>query len=230
MFRRADGVLVNSGAGKEFLESNLRVPPHKITHIRNWVDPNNTSIVRELPGHGIPGTIGFVGRFAKQKRLDLLLSAFSRVLELAPQTRLILMGDGSERDALIDHTRSLGIGDNVEFVDPTPDVQATMKRFHIFVIPSAFEGLPNAAIEALAMGIPIVSTHVGDIDQLIVDGKTGLFFENETPAAMAETLVGALANRDLLESALRAGPQAIENDYSIERALDQLLPVYNQLL
>jgi len=229
MLRHADGVLVNSAAGKEFLESKLRVPHNKIIHIRNWVDPEHAALVRELPGDDASPTIGFVGRFEKPKQLHLLVAAFQFVLERLPAARLILMGGGSERAALVDQAADLGIAASIEFADPNPAVHETMKRFHILALPSAFEGLPNAAIESLAMGIPIVSTRVGDVAQLIADGQTGVFFENEVPADMAETLTAALTDRQLMESALHAGPRLVEKNFAIDRALPRLLHTYDRL-
>ncbi|MEJ2722269.1 MAG: glycosyltransferase [bacterium] len=174
MLRHADGVLVNSKKGKTYLESIVRVNPRKILHVGNWVDPESRPGVRDIPGTDEPPTIGFVGRFAKQKRLPLLLAAFRQVHDLVPGSRLILMGGGSERDALVRRAAHLGIENRVEFVDPDPDVGRTLRRIHVFALPSAFEGLPNAAIEAMAMGIPVIATRVGDLEDLIVEGNTGL--------------------------------------------------------
>jgi hypothetical protein len=68
------------------------------------------------------------------------------------------------------------------------------------------------------------------VDQLIVEGKTGMFFDSDDPNSIAETLALALTDRDLLETALTAGPQLVKNEFSIESALASLLPVYDRLL
>ncbi|UCG51128.1 MAG: glycosyltransferase [Candidatus Latescibacterota bacterium] len=229
MLRHSDGVLVNSNAGVKFLETKVRVANDKIVYIRNWVDPEKGPCVRTLPPPDDPWTIGFVGRFAKQKRLHLLINAFQRVLEHAPG-RLLLMGSGSEHGALVEQTQALGISEHVEFIDPDLNIETTLKRLHAFVIASGFEGLPNAAIEALSMGIPIVSTPVGDLRELIIEGKTGYFFEDDSPESMAKTIVDALSDRELLETALDIGPTFIEEEFSIERALNRLIPVYSSLV
>lgn len=229
MLRHCDGVLVNSRAGEVFMDTKIRVERDKIIHIGNWVDPDKIVTARTISNPSERPTIGFVGRFAKQKRLHLLVAAFAGVLKRIPRARLILMGDGDERDALADQSTELGIEEHVEFVAQGTNVEETMRRFHVLALTSAFEGMPNVAIEALALGIPVISTRVGGVDQLILEGKTGLFFSNDTPETISETLVRALSDHGLLETAMTSGPKLVESKCSIESALTHLLPVYDRL-
>jgi glycosyltransferase involved in cell wall biosynthesis len=140
------------------------------------------------------------------------------------------MGDGPERDDIAGRIERLGLASSVELVAPNPDVEATLARIDVFVMTSAFEGLPNAAIEALSMGIPVVSTAVGDVAELIVPGKTGVLFEDDRPEAIADTLVRVLADRALLENALRFGPKLVEEKFSLGRAAAKLASVYANLV
>jgi glycosyltransferase involved in cell wall biosynthesis len=229
MLRRADCVLVNSRAGADFLRARVGVPEKRILHIPNWIDPNRIGRARDIPPPGAPVTIGFVGRFARQKRVDLLVDTFHRVLGKMPDSRLILMGDGNEREQIKRRVERLNIADSVEFIPADPNIDATLRRIHVFVMTSAFEGLPNAAIEALSMGIPIVSTPVGDIGELIVEGKTGTFFEDDRPDSMAETLARVLTDRSLLENAARLGPRLVEEKFSLRRGVERLTAVYRTL-
>ena len=231
MLRHADRILVNSHNGADFLRNRIGVLERNIVHIPNWVDPDRVGRVRDIPPPGAAATaIGFVGRFAKQKRVDLLVEAFHAVRRRVPDARLILMGDGAERGEIVTRVERLGLTPYVEFVAPNPDVDATLRRIDVFVLTSAFEGLPNAAIEALSMGIPVVSTAVGDIGELIIPGKTGALFENDRPDSMADTLVRVLADRSLLENAARFGPKLVEERFSLSRAVERLTAVYRSLL
>ena len=166
MLRSADQVLVNSKAGADHLRDDVGVDDNKVLHIPNWIDPERTGRVRDIPGS--PPTIGFVGRFARQKRLDILIDAFAGVVGRIPDARLILMGSGGEKEMMTNRIADLGIGGNVEIMDASPDIDSTLRRLHLFVMTSDFEGLPNSAMEALSMGIPIVSTPVGDVRELVV--------------------------------------------------------------
>ncbi len=230
MLRRADRVLVNSRAGAEVLQTRIGVSEGRILHIPNWIDPARLGGPRVLPSPGSPATIGFVGRFAPAKRLTLLVEVFHHLLRFIPDAKLVLQGDGSEHAAVVESVERLGLRGRVEFVPPDPDVAGTLRRIHVFVLTSAFEGLPNAAIEALSMGVPIIATDVGDLRELIVDGKTGTFFRNEDPHSMAETLAGVLADRALIENALAAGPRLIQEKFSLSRAVDRLTSDYASLV
>ncbi len=230
MLRHAARVLVNSGAGAEHLRTAVGVDDQKILHIPNWIDPKRIGRVREIPPPGTPPTVGFVGRFERPKRLDILLDSFKHVLDTLPGARLILMGGGSEQGMVTTRIQDLGIGSRVEIIEPNPDVDATLRQLHIFVMTSDFEGLPNAAMEALSMGIPIVSTPVGDIGELVVEGQTGMYLDKNDPGSVSDTLIRALSDRTLLENSLTAGPKLVEEKFSLARAVEKLSAVYSEIL
>jgi len=231
MLRHADRVLVNSRSGAAFLKNDVRVREENIVHIPNWIEPDRIGRVRAIPSPGTSATvIGFVGRFARQKRVGLLVEAFRDVHARMPEARLVLMGDGTERGEIIGRIEQMGLTSFVELVAPSPDVDATLRRIDVFVLTSAFEGLPNAAIEALSMGIPVVSTAVGDVTELIVPGQTGALFENDQPDAIADTLVRVLADHRLIENAAHFGPKLVEEKFSLTRAAQRLAAVYASLV
>jgi glycosyltransferase involved in cell wall biosynthesis len=230
MLRRSERVLVNSRSGADLLQTGIGVSQSRILHIPNWIDPARLGGPRPLPSPGSPATVGFVGRFAPAKRLTLLIEVFHRLLRVVPDARLILQGDGRERSAVVALVERLGLGPRVELVPPSPDVAGTLRRIHVFALTSAFEGLPNAAIEALSMGVPIVATDVGDLRELVLDGRTGRFFRSEDPESMAEILAGALADRALMESTLVAGPRLVEEKFSLTRAVIRLTAEYAALV
>lgn len=230
MLRHAEQVLVNSRAGADHLQNDIGVDSQKVLHIPNWIDPGRIGRVRDIPPAGTPPTIGFVGRFAKQKRLDILLDSFARVLDTVGDARLILMGGGTEKDMVTTRIRDLGIGENVEIIEPNSDIDATLRRLHIFAMTSDFEGLPNSAMEALSMGIPIVSTPVGDVRELVVEGETGVFLDPVDPESVSATLVRALSDKRLLERSLTAGPQLVEKKFSLDGAIEKLTTAYREIL
>jgi GalNAc-alpha-(1->4)-GalNAc-alpha-(1->3)-diNAcBac-PP-undecaprenol alpha-1,4-N-acetyl-D-galactosaminyltransferase len=226
MMRSAETVLVNSKAGAEYLRTRIGVSDGRILHIPNWIDPKSAGPARPVPSPGAVPTIGFVGRFEPPKRLGLLLDVFERLSAIVPGARLVLQGDGSERSSIEQRVSRANLSERVEMVPANPEVDGTLRRLHVFVMTSAFEGLPNAAIEALSRGVPIVSTPVGDLGELVVEGKTGSFFESEDPGEMAATLAGALASRVLLENAAALGPKLVEEKFSIQRAVERLTDAY----
>ncbi len=230
MLRHADRVWVNSKAGRESLRTDVHVPEGRILHIPNWVDPGSISGARELPPPDEPKTIGFVGRFAEPKRLHLLVEAFRTVHDKVPASRLVLMGGGPEYAMLRRQCAELGIESNVEFIEPGLDVEGTLRRLHCFVLPSAFEGLPNSAVEALALGVPVLATPVGDVPDLVVEGKTGELLTSDDPSAIAEVIIRWVSDPFLLENARIEGPRLVAAKFSLASAIEALLPAYETLL
>jgi glycosyltransferase involved in cell wall biosynthesis len=139
-----------------------------------------------------PGTFVFVGRLTEQKALPVLLAAVEQV----PGARLVVVGDGPERAALEARAPA-----SVQFVGALPREQALaqLAGARAAVLSSAWENLPHAAVEALAVGTPVVSTAVGGVPEVVHDGENGLL----VPANDVEALATAL--RSMLEDAgLRA--------------------------
>jgi glycosyltransferase involved in cell wall biosynthesis len=133
-----------------------------------------------------PGTFVFVGRLTEQKALPVLLAAVDRV----PGARLVIVGDGPERTSL-----EATAPPSVRFVGALPreGVLAHLAGARAAVLSSAWENLPHAAVEALAVGTPVVSTAVGGVPEVVRDGENGLL----VPANDVDALAAAL--RDVLE-------------------------------
>lgn len=168
----------------------------------------------ELPA----GTFVFVGRLTEQKALPVLLDA----IDQTEGARLVVVGDGPER-ALLERRAS----DRVTFVGALPrdGVLAQLAGARAAVLSSAWENLPHAAVEALAVGTPVVSTAVGGVPEVVVDGRNGLLVPPGDPQALAAALRRVLAD-DALRDELAANAQpsvaAIGRDVIYSR-LEQIL-------
>ena len=102
--------------------------------------------------------VGHVGRFALQKNHRFLLEVFAALLELEPQARLVLAGEGELLDATLRQAEALGVDDRMQYLGIRRDVAALMNAFDVFLLPSFFEGLPVVGIEAQATGLPVVTS------------------------------------------------------------------------
>jgi glycosyltransferase involved in cell wall biosynthesis len=151
-----------------------------------------------------PGTFVFVGRLTEQKALPVALAAVAEV----EGARLTLVGDGPERESLERRTLELGLGDRVRFLGSLPRHEALryLAGARAAVLSSAWENLPHAAIEALAVGTPVVSTNVGGVPEVVHDGENGLLVPPNDVAALAGALRSVLTDDDL-RSRLAAGAQ-----------------------
>jgi len=136
----------------------------------------------------------FVGHLVPVKALDVLLRAWAALLQLpsvGAHLRLMLIGEGTQRDTLEQQARQLGLADRVAFLGPKPQAAVAdwIAAADLLTLPSHAEGSPNVVVEALASGTPVVASRVGGVPDLVDDGVNGLL----VPAGDAEALTGALA-------------------------------------
>jgi glycosyltransferase involved in cell wall biosynthesis len=148
-----------------------------------------------------PGTLVFVGRLTRQKALETALRAVARV----DAARLVVVGDGPERAALERLAGELELDGRVAFVGARPRKEALqlLAGAEGALLSSDWENLPHAAVEALAVGTPVVSTAVGGVPEVVRDGENGLLVPPGSPEALADA-VGRLLAEDGLRGRLAA--------------------------
>jgi len=152
------------------------------------------------------------GRLCRQKGFDLLLEAFGRIAREFPAARLIILGKGEERDPLRTLADSLGISARVDFPGWFPNPHAVISRASAFVLSSRYEGFPNALLEAMACGTPVVSTDCPSGPREILEDEAGLLVPTEDPEAMAEALRALLSDPLLRGGWAGAGRHGSRND------------------
>ena len=124
----------------------------------------------------------------------------------------------------------LDIQDSVEFLGLRRDVVDLLQRSWAFVLPSRWEGMPNALLEAMACGLPCVATRVSGSEDLISDGVNGLLVEPEQPAEMALALRRIVENSDLAQRLGKEAHATVVRDYQLATIVDQCLELYRRLL
>ena len=139
-----------------------------------------------IPEHHL--VIGALGRIHGPKGLFLLVQASKEVLRQFPNTSFLIVGQGEDKSALVETARRVGVVDHFHFTGFVEDIPRMLCGIDILVHPSLSEGLPNAVLEAMAMGKPVVATSVGGVTELIEDGKSGILI----PARDQEHLTQAL--------------------------------------
>ena len=225
--RRADFVIANSKAGRRFLIDDMSIPRERVTVVPNAVPASSLSHPLSAPESPV---IGFVGRLDPQKRVGLLVDAFALVAADLPRARLVIVGAGPEQSSLVDRVGQLGIQDLVQFTGLVEDVYQRMAGFSCLALPSAYEGFPNVAMEAVGMGVPVVATPVGDVEDIVLDGRTGYLITERSPRALADLLVRAVTDKGLRQRTSQEGPALVKADYSVDSAVDKLMPVYEKVL
>lgn len=142
--------------------------------------------------------VGYVGRLAHNKGVDVLLKAAAHLAPKMPDVRWILVGAGEESyrlQALVDEAR---IGHLVHFVGrlPRDAVYGAMKGFDIAVVPSREEGFGLTALEAMACGVPLVASRVDSLREIVIEGKTGFLFALEDSLELADCIESLASNSE----------------------------------
>jgi glycosyltransferase involved in cell wall biosynthesis len=186
---------------RELLE--LGVPSEKIYLIPNYVSDDFFTVTPSYDNFNIV----FVGRLVPEKGVDLLIRAFAKLAEKVPVAKLILVGDGSEKPCLQRLAKELGVLEKVTFTGfvPHSKVPELLRKASVFALPSRFEGLPNALLQAMAAALPCVATSVGGVPDVIKDGVNGILVPPEREDLLAEALETVLLNKAL---AMRLGENA----------------------
>jgi len=174
--------------------------------------------------------IACVGRLHEEKGVAHLVGAFHALLQVQPTARLLLAGDGPERAALEGIVRTLRLGPFVRFLGSVASPWPLLAAADIFVLPSRWEGMPNALLEAMAAGLPAVATAVGAVPEMVVDGREALVVPPGDAGALARALA-ELATRPTRRREMGAlARQRVENAYRIEATVAQTERLYDELL
>ena len=177
-----------------------------------------------------------VARLEYSKGIDVLLHAwgrmqkemFQRIGQCKPH--LYLVGDGVLRQQLEHMVADLGIGESVTFLGMRTDVIDLLQQAWGFVLPSRWEGMPNALLEAMACGLPCVATRVSGSEDILNDGQNGLLVPTEQPMEMAYALGRLIEDAEL---AHRLGTEArttVMQNYQLTSIVEQCLELYRKVL
>lgn len=218
IWRQAGAVIANSAGLRSLAQAFDRRTPIQI--IPNGVDPLAfTPAARAWH----PPRLLFVGRVVYQKGLDLLLHALSTLRDLPWD--LTIVGDGPQRQPLEKLAEQLEIRNRLRFVGwkKNHELAAEYQQANLFLYPSRHEGMPNAVLEAMASGLPVIASDIAGNEELIVHGETGLLIEPENQHAIEKALLSLLPNPALREQMGSAARQRAADCYPWERTAERYL-------
>ncbi len=233
--RHTDRIITNSEAVRRFLIGRIGLPEPLIGVIRNGLDIAEFDAASEHLSAPLPCAegklvVGSVGRLERQKGYPWLLPAMRAVQAALPQAQLWIAGAGPEAPELSNQVRELGLTGTVHFLGPRNDVPALMRRFDLFVLPSLWEGLPNAALEAMAARRAVVATNVDGTPEAVLDGNTGLLVPPRDSAALAQAIIALLSDEPRRRRFGQAGRQRVEREFGMERMVSETVAVYRETL
>jgi glycosyltransferase involved in cell wall biosynthesis len=208
---------------REEIAAWFGVPLDKVVAITNGVDTDRfhrdagfdrAAVRRALAGGDFPLATS-VGRLVPQKAQHILIAAAALVAAQRPDTRIVLLGEGPLAADLAAQAAQAGVTDQVIFSGFRNDVADILAASSIFVLSSAWEGLPIALLEAMAAGCAAVCTDVGGVSQVLEHGVTGLLVPPNDPAALAAALLACFNDPARTAQMGEAGRRAVVERYSM---------------
>jgi glycosyltransferase involved in cell wall biosynthesis len=177
--------------------------------------------------------VGYVGWLIPIKGVTYLVDAMAEVVQLHPNSLLVLVGKGDEKGEeeikLRERVASLGLTDRVRFLGWRPDVDEIMPCFDIFVLPSLNEGMGRVLVEAMAAGLPIVATRVGGIPDLVKHGENGLLVPPANAGALERAISDLLSDKARRKRMGETGKKMCR-PYSIEAMVEKIDDLYSRLV
>jgi len=177
-------------------------------------------------------TLIFVGRLHPQKNLIKLIEAIKNVLESFPKMSLIIVGEGTEKEALVTKVKDLNLSKNIVFTGNKikKELITLYKRSHIFILPSIYEGQPLTLLEAWAAKIPVIVTKTGDCQYLIRNNQNGyLINDPSSKDEIADKIIEAYKNNNL-EKLGQNGYNLVKGRFNWDKSAEQTLKVYEKAI
>ena len=237
LFRHGDFFLTNCDFFRDKAIS-IGCPPEKIKVNRSGLDCDRfTYQPRSLPEDGWI-QIATTGRLVEKKGIEYVIRAVAQLVPTYPRLRYKIIGEGLLRQHFTDLIQELKLTENVELIGwrNETEIVETLRNTHIFVAPSvtAANGDRDAPInvlkEAMAIGLPVVSTYHGGIPELVEDGKSGFLVPEKDAVALAEKLAYLIEHPELWSLMGKAGREFVLQHYNLERINDDLINIYLSLV
>jgi glycosyltransferase involved in cell wall biosynthesis len=200
----ASAMVVQTDAIASWAKSRFRIPIH--------VMPNPVRVGAEATPRqeGEAQWLISLGRLAPQKGFDVLIESFAAIASKHPNWHLVIYGEGPDRPLLERQRIASGCADRISLPGLTRDAPGALRKASLFVLPSRFEGYPNALLEALAQGLPVVATACpGGTAEILGNGAHGLLVPPDDVSAMTAALDAMLSTPDLRDGLASRARQAV---------------------
>lgn len=220
----------NQVAGDGFRPGQLRLL-HNAIVIEKYRRTGQTGFLAAILGHQLEGPVlSCIGRLSAEKGQADLIEAVALVRAAGKHVSLVLAGDGPARSAIEEQVRALGLSSTVYFAGYVDQPHRVLEETALAVLPSHTEGLPNAALEALAMNVPLLATNVGGTPEVVTDGETGRLVEPRSPRALADGILDFLNDPPKWQRMAARGREMVERDFNFQTRTRELEAIYTGLV
>ncbi|MHC4878865.1 MAG: FemAB family XrtA/PEP-CTERM system-associated protein [Planctomycetota bacterium] len=213
------------------------IPIGRCSEIANGIDiaacqtlPNRRAARAEFGIRNDHPVVIAVGRLSEEKGFDVLIKAVDYLIESDMPVNLAIAGQGPEHDVLQQLITQAGRGKYIRLLGHVADPRRLFAAADAFVLSSRSEGLPNVLLEALACGVPVITTSVGAVPNVVTHGEDALFVPVADVEALAVTLTRLLSNPSLQDSLANNGRLTVERNFSFEARMQKMAALYDSLL
>lgn len=236
--RFCDVIITPSEMSRKEYANLIGIDPDRIVVIYNGVQVRDfDGSVQDKAGRDHFGlrsediVLGCVARLDPVKNVAGLIRAFARIEgDAAGLCRLLLVGDGSELSRAKRLAVDLGVGERVVFAGMRRDIPQCLRLMDIYVQPSKFEGVPNAVLEAMAAGLPVVATDVGGVPEIVEDGVTGFLVSAGDDADLSCRMMDMVWNLDVRKAMGAAGRKRVKERFSMGKMIFDYERLYRRIL
>ncbi len=172
-----------------------------------------------------------VGRLDKNKGINYLINAMTRVISKFSETKLIIVGDGPERDNLANQIKKLHLEENIKLVGAIKkkDLPEFYNKADLFVLPSLNEGLGIVLLEAMACGTPVIGSNVGGVSDIIINGENGFFIKPGDSKDIAEKIILCLSDKTIIKMCSIKGLNTVNEKFAWYSIAEKFSNVYRVL-
>jgi L-malate glycosyltransferase len=228
-YRAAHVVVANSHAAADQLRRE-GLGSGRIAIIPNGLDPSLYNLYGVRSDRREIRRLIMVANLRLEKGHDTLLAAVPAIAQVQPDLEVMLVGDGPLRPALAEAILNRGLRGRVTLLGERSDVPALLDSSDVFVLPSTSEAFPNAVLEAMASGLPVIATRVGGIPELIESGRTGVLVAPRDPAALAQAVVDVIRHPERACAMGAAARAHVHDQYSFDRMVESFAHLYDTAL
>ncbi|MBO0858279.1 MAG: glycosyltransferase [Chloracidobacterium sp.] len=241
--RLAHRVLVNSEAIRDCILAGGHIAPEKIIVIHNGLSAaaervaldndvrakQRAALLREFNLEDGAKLIGFVARLQPVKGHRFFIEAACRVVAVEPKAHFLLVGDGALRPEIEQQAARLGVSDHVHLLGARDDAVSIAAGFDVAASASLSEGLPNAVMEAMAAGAPVVATAVGGTAELVIDGVTGFLVPPANAGQLSRRILDTLQNPGRSAQMAAQGRLRALSRFGIRRMVESVEHLYDEI-
>jgi len=230
-------VYITCGANmRSNLVSNCGFPADKVVSIPTGVGPEFFDVKKNMEAklkYGLlPDSIVItnVGVLRSVKGHEITLRSVKAVMDVFPNAKYLIVGNGPRKEALLNFTDELGIAEHVIFTGFAEDIPEIYSFSDVAVLSSLSEGLPQSLLQAMAAGIPVVATRVGGVPEVVIHERTGLLVESGDHEGLAKGIIRIFQNRDEAEKMSRDARELVLKEHTIDKMIDKIEGLYRKLL